>query len=195
MAVKQKPRGDTKRKGDDAHTASAPSPPVVSIADLKPDGKNCRKHNPRNIGAIVNSLHAVGAARSIVIDENDVILAGNGLVEAAGEAGIENVKVVEADGNTIVAVRRRGLTDKQKAHLSISDNRSCDLSDFDNERLLKTIAEYQIDPSAIEFNADELNALMADVKVDAVREVDPPPETDNQDVCPSCGRRLKRNAD
>src|SRR4051812_30832641 len=77
--------------------------PTESIADLHQDAKNCRKHNPRNIGSIVNSLQQVGAARSIVIDENNRILAGNGLVEAAAEAGIERVRVVEADGNTIIA--------------------------------------------------------------------------------------------
>jgi len=81
-----------------------------SISDLKPDKKNRRKHNQRNIGMIVDALHEVGAARSIVIDEDNLILAGNGVVEAAAEAGIERVKVVDADGETIVAVRPHAIT-------------------------------------------------------------------------------------
>src|SRR5436190_20864954 len=84
------------------------------IRDLKPDPENARSHGPRNVGMMVDSLHAVGAGRSIVIDEEGVILAGNGIVEAAAEAGIERVQVVEADGNTIIAVRRTGLTPAQK---------------------------------------------------------------------------------
>ena len=52
----------------------------------------------------------VGAARSIVIDEDGVVLSGNATIEAAAQAGIDRVKVVEADGNEIVAVQRKGLT-------------------------------------------------------------------------------------
>jgi DNA modification methylase len=141
----------------------------VSIGDLKPDPANCRKHNPRNIGSIVHALQNVGAARSIVIDEDNVILAGNGLVEAAGEAGIENVRIVEADGNTIIAVRRSGLTPKQKAELAIADNRTAELAEWDAEQLLATIAEHDIDLADVEFNEQEINALQAEA--DGEREV------------------------
>lgn len=41
---------------------------IDHLKDLTPDKRNARKHNPRNIGMIVDSLHEVGAARSIVID-------------------------------------------------------------------------------------------------------------------------------
>lgn len=129
-----------------------------------PDPANCRKHNPRNIGAITDALHKVGAARSIVIDENNVILAGNGLVEAAGVAGIENVRVVEADGNTIIAVRRTGLTPKQKAELAIADNRTAELAEWDAEQLLKTVAEFEIDIAGLEFNAEEFAKLTAEAE-------------------------------
>ena len=47
-----------------------------SIAELKADPKNARKHSRRNIDMLVDSLQEVGAARSIVIDEDDTILAG-----------------------------------------------------------------------------------------------------------------------
>lgn len=74
---------------------------VTHIKDLKPDPKNARKHGLRNIGMIEKALGEVGAARSIVIDENDVVLAGNATVEAAAIAGIENVQVVEADDSIL----------------------------------------------------------------------------------------------
>ena len=104
---------------------------ITHIKDLKPDLKNARRHNPRNIGQIENSLRQYGAARSIVIDEEGKILAGHGVIEAAAQAGIEKVEVVEANGNTIIAVQRKGLTEKQKAELSIADNRTTDLSTWD----------------------------------------------------------------
>lgn len=94
------------------------------IKDLIADPQNRRKHNPRNIGMVVDALQKVGAARSIVLDEDNVILAGNGVIEAAAEAGITKVQVVDTDGSTIVAVRRSGLTDKQKRDLAIFDNLS-----------------------------------------------------------------------
>lgn len=84
--------------------------PAVTLADLHGDPKNARKHNPRNIGQVQSSLQKYGAARSIVIDEDNQIIAGHGVVEAAALAGIERVQVVEADGETIIAVRRTGLT-------------------------------------------------------------------------------------
>jgi len=104
---------------------------VNSIADLTPDAENARQHNPRNIGMIRDALGEVGAARSIVIDEDGRILAGNGVVEAAADAGIERVQVVDADGETIIAVRRHGLTPEQKKRLAYFDNRTGDLSDWD----------------------------------------------------------------
>lgn len=100
-----------------------------------PDPQNRRKHNPRNLGLVVDALQQVGAARSIVIDENDVILAGNGVSEAAAEAGITKVRVIEADGQEIIAVRRSGLSEEQKRALAMYDNRSGELAEWDAEQL------------------------------------------------------------
>jgi len=109
---------------------------VVNISDLIPDAQNARAHNPRNVGMIVNALHEVGAARSIVIDEQGNILAGNATIEAAAEAGIENLHIVEADGETIVAVRRSNLTPEQKKRLAYFDNRTAELADWDSAQVL-----------------------------------------------------------
>lgn len=84
---------------------------------------------------IVESLRTTGAARSIVIDENDRVLAGNGVTTAAARAGISKLKVVEAEGDEIVAVRRRGLTEEQKRALAIFDNRTAELAGWNFEQL------------------------------------------------------------
>jgi hypothetical protein len=76
---------------------------VTSIKDLTPDPENRRLHDPRNVEMITESLKRVGAARSIAIDEDDVVLAGNGVVAAAKAAGITKVRVIEAQGNEIIA--------------------------------------------------------------------------------------------
>jgi DNA modification methylase len=87
------------------------------------------------MGMIVDALHHVGAARSIVIDEDDVILAGNGVTEAAAEAGITKVRVIESSGDEIIAVRRSGLTAEQKRALAIYDNRAGELAEWNAEQL------------------------------------------------------------
>ena len=77
---------------------------------LKTDGS----HTPRNVAMVVDALQEVGAARSIVIDEKGVVLAGNATIKAAGQAGLGCVKVVDANGSEIIAVRRTNLTESQK---------------------------------------------------------------------------------
>jgi hypothetical protein len=160
-----------KQRREKAPPPAAPAEPkaVRSIGDLVSDPHNARRHNPRNIGAIANSLQAVGAARSIVIDENDVILAGNGLVEAAGQVGIERVRVVEASGNEIIAVRRRGLSPKQKAELAIADNRTGELSETDVAVLDELAAEHGLDLASLDYTDGELLELR---EADDVGEVD-----------------------
>ena len=160
---------------------------IQSIEDLKPDPKNARKHNERNIGMIVSSLQEVGAARSIVIDEDGQILAGNGVVEAAAEAGIERVQVVEADGETIIAVRRKGLTPEQKAKLALYDNRTAELAGWDMDVVAELRTE--IDLSGL-WSRVELAELGVDLSGVEFPEYD---ESVADSVewleCPKCGHR------
>lgn len=130
---------------------------ITSIADLTPDPQNARKHTPRNVGMLEQALHEVGAARSIVVDEHGVVLAGNATIEAAAQAGITRVQVVDADGETLVAVRRTGLTAEQKVKLALYDNRVAELAEWD----ACVLASLDVDLSGLFFE-DELSALLAD---------------------------------
>lgn len=55
------------------------------------------------------SLQEFGAGRSILIDKNNNIIAGNGIVEAAGQIGLEDVEIVETTGEKIIAVKRTDI--------------------------------------------------------------------------------------
>src|SRR3954463_11008658 len=99
------------RKRNQQHTKAQE---LSHIADLVSDPINRRQHNPRNLGMVSDALREVGAARSIVIDEDNVILAGNGVTEAAADAGITKVRVIDAAGDELIAVRRSGLSVGQK---------------------------------------------------------------------------------
>ena len=126
-----------------------------TLASLKPDQKNARKHNPRNIGMITKALQEVGAARSGVIDEDGNILAGNGTYEALSQAGIENIKIVEAEGNEWVVVQRKGLTDEQKTKLALYDNRTAELADWDMDVLS-------------EFDSKLLESIFSDKEIEGI---------------------------
>jgi DNA modification methylase len=131
--------------------------PITNISELTQDPDNARRHTEANLSMLERSLEELGAARSIVIDEAGTILAGNATIEAAANVGIENVKVVEADGNTIIAVQRLGLTPEQKTRLALYDNRVAELAQWNPE----VLAELAKTP-ALEglFSEDALKELL-----------------------------------
>ena len=163
------------------------------ISDLQYDPRNARKRTIRSSAMIQSSLQEVGAARSIVIDEHNRILAGNGTIEAAGQIGIEKMIIVDADGETIVAVRRSGLTEKQKIKLALFDNRTSDLSEWDADVLAELSQE--IDLSGL-FTENDLAVILANDKapdfdpvgMDEQGKLDEiqPKEIDCE--CPHCGK-------
>ena len=154
------------------------------IKDLVPDPANRREHSPRNIGMITDALQSVGAARSIVIDEANEVLAGNGVLEAAAEAGITKVQTVDADGETIVAVRRTGLSGAQKRDLAIYDNRAAELATWDMDQLR---ADLDQDPESLDafFQRDELDELLErEPEVQGRTDPDDVPEVTETDIQP-----------
>jgi DNA modification methylase len=134
---------------------------MTSIKDLKSDHKNARKRTDRSAKLIAESLQRFGAARSIVIDEENRILAGNGTIEGAKAAGIKNVRVIETDGTEIIAVKRTGLTEDEKIGLALADNRTSDLSDWDKDMLQQLSEEHDIAPW---FDADDLAEILGEVE-------------------------------
>lgn len=131
--------------------------PAVSLDDLKHDPKNARKRTAQSKHLIEESLSRYGAARSIVIDETNRILAGNGTVDAATRSGINRVRIIETDGDEIIAVRRTGLSEEQKVGLALADNRTSDLSEWDAQMLAQLATEHDILPW---FSEDDINGLL-----------------------------------
>lgn len=166
---------------------------VNSIADLTPDPRNARRHTPRNVGMIEKALHEVGAARSIVIDETGKVLAGNATIEAAAQAGIERVQVVDADGETIIAVRRSDLSEVQKTKLALYDNRAAELADWEPEVLASIALD---DDGALEglFTGEELQAIVDMVNVPDFQPVgiEEQGRLDQKKpvICPECGHEF-----
>lgn len=97
---------------------------MTDISDLKFDDKNFNKHTAKGMGLLEKSLQQFGAGRSILIDKDNNIIAGNGIVEAAGAVGLEKVKIVETTGDEIVAVKRTDVTlnSAKGREMALADN-------------------------------------------------------------------------
>ena len=119
---------------------------------IKFDKRNYRKHNDRNKELIKKSLEECGAGRSIVIDNDDEIIAGNGIYEQAQALNIP-VKVIETDGSELVVVKRTDLNtdDEKRKKLAVMDNSTSDSSEFNLELL------------SVDFDVPELKDMGIDV--------------------------------
>ena len=173
--------------------AKLPSPiseQIEDVASLIPDPRNARTHSTRNLELITLSLHEVGAARSILVDEDGLVLAGNATISAAQQAGIGRVRVIDSDGSELIAVRRSNLTPEQKRRLALLDNRTAELATWDGE-ILTSLAE-DTDLSDL-WEPDELAELLGDTPSVAFPEFDESAEDKVAYVeCPSCGHRFPR---
>lgn len=103
----------------------------MQIKDLKQDKRNYRKHNDRNLELIKKSVNEVGFGRSVVVDNENEIICGNGVVSTLDKN--TPIKVIETDGSELVVVKRTDLSteDKKRKQLAIMDNSTSDTSEFD----------------------------------------------------------------
>ena len=110
---------------------------MTTIKDLKFDDKNFNRHTSYGMSLLEKSLRENGAGRSILLDKDNNIIAGNGVIETAGQIGLEKVKIVETTGDEIVAVKRTDLSlnSKKGRKMALADNSTArvDLEwDFEN---------------------------------------------------------------
>lgn len=110
---------------------------------IKLDSKNYRKHSTENQEMINKSLRELGAGRSVLMDNEDELIAGNETYTQAQKLGLP-IKIVESDGKTLIVVKRTDLAteDDARKQLAIVDNLASDKSEFDFE-LLKD--DFEID--------------------------------------------------
>lgn len=123
----------------------------AKLKDLVFDNKNFNKHTEFGMSLIEKSLRNNGAGRSILIDKNNRIIAGNGVTEVAGQIGLDDVQIVETDGTKIIAVKRTDidLDTKQGREMALADNATgaADLQ-WDADAIADVESEFDIDASA-----------------------------------------------
>lgn len=134
----------------------------IKLSDLQPDSHNANKGTERGRALLEKSLHQYGAGRSILLDKNGRIIAGNKTAQTAGEIGIDDVIIVRTKGDKLVAVLREDLdlNDDAARMLAYADNRvgQVDL-EWDAEALLADMtAGFELDEFWFE---DELEDLFS----------------------------------
>lgn len=79
---------------------------IIDIEQLAQDQHNFNKGTEQGQELMERSFKEMGAGRSILIDRNGNIIAGNKSQKAAIAAGIKKVRIIETTGDELVAVKR-----------------------------------------------------------------------------------------
>jgi hypothetical protein len=168
---------------------------IAQISDLSFDDRNANRGTERGAAMIEHSLRTYGAGRSILLDKNGKIIAGNKTAENAMAAGIEQVEVVQSDGTKLFAVQRTDLdldTDPRARELALIDNRTSEVGlDWDAD-IIAAFEQEGLDLSAM-FTGEELDDLIGaaeDAGAVAAAPADFTSVDENLETaycCPKCG--------
>ena len=123
----------------------------LNLCDLVAPEKNVRIHTKKQIAEFGKSIRMFGQIRPVVVDENNVILAGNGLVEALSALG-------ETQADVLVM---KNLSENQKKKLMIADNKIFSLGIENLETLNAFLEDLHDDLDIPGFDEDILKAMMA----------------------------------
>ena len=125
-----------------------------SVHDLSNDPANARKHNDRNIDAIIASLRRFGQQKPIVIDKTNIVRAGNGTLEAARRLGWESIDCVTTS-----------LQGSDAIAYAIADNRTAELAEWDEDTLAAQLngllTESEEIALAAGFTPEEIEAMLS----------------------------------
>lgn len=142
------------------------------------DKRNYRKHSDENKRVIKKSLEELGAGRSVLIDGNNTIIAGNGVFEQAQALGIP-VRVVETDGTELVAVKRTDISegDEKRKRLALADNVASDLAEFDDDLLHEDFSMEELSDWGLEQEEE-----ISEQKISENKEIDTDELEDTQEL-------------
>lgn len=133
----------------------------MNIEDLKEYKKNSKTHPEYQVKKIAASIQEFGFNIPILIDSNNVIIAGHGRLYAAKYLKLKTVPVI----------RKKGLTENQIKAYRIADNKTSE-SDWEEAALkdeLKDLLEsYDFDETLTGFDDDEISELLREDEVEVV---------------------------
>lgn len=186
---------------------------TVKIEEIKPYENNPRLHD-ENLSGIIESIKEFGYISPIVVDEKNVILAGQGRYEAIKllkgklneiiktAKGSKKATLEKINNGLVDVIKVYGLTEEQKKEYRIVDNRLLELSKWDYGKLLteiETINKIPIGFSVSEIEKLREEFLMEMSKIDTKKEKDIAKEIVEENIgeneleviCPECGFKFK----
>lgn len=138
----------------------------IALGDLKNYEKNARTHSHEQVDQLVNSINEFGFTNPVLIDENNVLIAGHGRTAAARLLGMDKVP----------AIRLNGLSEDQKKALRIADNQLALNAGWDLDLLAGEIQDLDIvdfNLSVLGFDDDFLkNLLEIDIEDEEEQELE-----------------------
>lgn len=127
---------------------------TMKLVDLVKPEKNVRIHTEQQLKEFQRSVKMFGQIRPIVVDENNVILAGNGLYETLIAMGKETADVCKYDN----------LTENQKKKLMIADNKIFSLGIENLDTLNSFLEDLQGDLDIPGFDEDILKQMVSEAE-------------------------------
>ena len=126
----------------------------MKLADLVKPEKNVRIHTEQQIKEFRRSVEMFGQIRPIVVDEKNVILAGNGLYDTLIAMGRDTADVYQYDN----------LTENQKKKLMIADNKIFSLGIENLETLNSFLEDLQGDLDIPGFDEEILKQMVSEAE-------------------------------
>ena len=159
-----------------------------STKDLIPYVRNTRTHSEEQVGQIAASIKEFGFTNPVLVDQDNMIIAGHGRVMAANKLDLKEVPTIRLDY----------LTEAQKRAYVIADNRLALNADWDYEMLkveLKELDDLEFDVNLLGFEDKEIDDLLAEpteglVDEDEVPDLPDEPVTKLGDLWQLGGHRL-----
>lgn len=145
---------------------------MLRVSALTPNPRNARKHPAKQIAQLAANIDRFGFTIPILVDQDNMILAGHGRLDAAKKLGLDQIPVIRHDF----------LNDAERRAFALADNRLAELSSWDEEILkseLEILFEGGFDISEIGFSTADLDfAIVEDdevkpSKIEAVELPDP----------------------
>lgn len=127
---------------------------TMKLAELVKPEKNVRIHTEQQLREFQRSVKMFGQIRPIVVDENNVILAGNGLYDTLIAMGKETADVYKYDN----------LTENQKKKLMIADNKIFSLGIENLDTLNSFLEDLQGDLDIPGFDEDILKQMVSEAE-------------------------------
>ena len=145
------------------------------IGELKPYENNPRK-NDEAVDAVAASIAEFGWKVPVIIDTDNVVVAGHTRLKAAKKLGIEDIPCIVADD----------LSDEQIKAFRLVDNKVSEFSRWDYDRLKQEIAAIRLDMEMFGIkltDCPDYNDLFV--------EAEPKDHKKKQYTCPCCGETFE----